>query len=171
VASETNPEVLYWDSCTYLDYLKGDEHPLHAQMQMVIEGWREGKVTLVTSALTITEVLWVKCSEDQARSMIDRSWEPKIVALFDPPHTQPLKIVELNRVVARAARELVWDHGIKPKDAVHVASALAGHCHMLHTNDTKLHKFSGKLGGTPKLRIEPPSWIRQMTLENGQQPS
>ena len=134
-------------------------------MEMILADWRSGNVTLVTSALTIAEVLWVKCEEDEARSMIDRSREPEIIALFDPPPSQRLTVVELSRITAMAARELFWDHGIKPKDAIHVASALATHCPVIHTNDVRLQEFSGRVGGTPELRIRAPSWVRQTEME------
>jgi hypothetical protein len=166
-----NPERVYWDSCTYLDFLQGEEHPLHAQMHMIIEDWRDGKVMIVTSALTIAEVLWVKCGVDGVRTVIDRSRDADIVALFDPPKGQRLRLIELDRAVGKAARQLVWDHGARPKDAIHLASALAGRCPVMHTADTELHKLSGKLGGVPLLKIVPATWVRQMTLESASPPS
>lgn len=164
MANNTNPDKVYWDSCTYLHFLQGD-HERHEQMQMVMEDWKSGAVRVFTSALTIAEVLWIKCEDDQARMMIDRSRDAEIIALFEPPKDQLFTLVEVSRVIATAARELVWDHGIKPKDAIHVVSALAAHCPVLHSNDGPLCKFSGKVGGTPVLRIEPPTWSRQIVFE------
>ena len=162
--SDKNPETVYLDSCTYLDYLKGD-HALHDQMQLMMDDWKAGNVRLVTSALTIAEVLWVKCDEDTARAMVDRSREPEIVALFEPPREQPFTLVEVTRVTAMAARELVWDYGVKPKDAIHIASALAAHCPVFYTNDGRLQKFSEKVKGAPVLRIEAPTWTKQTVLD------
>lgn len=157
----SNPERLYWDSCTYIDYLRGD-HPLRDAMSWIIEDWRAGKVEIVTSALTIAEVLWVKCAaEERARSLIDRPQDEAVVALFDPPEGVRFILVELSRVTARRARQLVWEQGIRPKDAIHVASALEAHCPVMHTNDTALLKRSTQVGGQPVLRIEAPQWVHE----------
>jgi len=150
---------IYWDSCTYLDFLKGD-HPLHDHMLAVMQDWGDGKVTLATSALTIAEVLWVKCEEDKARNMIPKSKEKDIRGLFEPGPPAELVLVELNRLTAESARDLVWRYGVKPKDAIHVASAQEANCDVFHSNDKDLWKLSEKLG----LRIEPPKWQRQETM-------
>lgn len=164
-----NPEKVYWDSVSYLNYLKGD-HPRHSDLQMVIDDWKSGAVTMVTSALTITEVLYVKIEDSSARMLIDRSREEDLRQLFEPPPQQFLTIVELNRWIAMGARELVWNYGVRPKDAIHVASALQARVPMLHTFDRGLIDLSGTLGGNPTLRIEEPQWTRQLDLES-EQPS
>lgn len=164
-----NPDRIYWDSVSYLNYLKGN-HPRHNELQMIIDDWKSGAVTIVTSALTITEVLYVKIQDSEARMQIDRSREEDLRQLFEPPPHQFLTIVELNRWIAMGARELVWSYGVLPKDAIHVASALQAHVPVLHTFDGGLIKRSGTLGGNPTLRIEEPQWTRQLNLE-GEQPS
>jgi len=50
---------------------------------------------------------------------------------------------------------VVWNHKIKPKDAIHVATALALKVPCLETFDTGLLKKSGRLG-TPALVIRRP---------------
>ena len=154
---------IYWDSCIYLDFLKGD-HPLHAVMLALMQDWQEGKVPLITSALTIAEVLWVHCDDAAARSMIPKSREKDIRDLFNPELPAKLEIVELSRLTAESARDLVWRHGVKPKDAVHIASALEAKCEVFQTNDKRLWQFSEKVGGDPVLRIEEPSWQRQEAM-------
>ena len=44
----------------------------------------------------------------------------------------------LTRQLAEAAWDLVWDHDIDPKDAIHVASALAAKVDVLNTFDGDL---------------------------------
>jgi len=143
-------------------------------MQMVIDDWRDGKVTMVTSALTIAEVLWWRTEQNPVRG-ISRGEEEGIRALFNPPRTQKLTIVEVSRKTAEAARELVWSAGIRPKDAIHVASAIQAKCPELHTSDQDLVTKSGTVGGNPSLVIKYPDWTRQgvMTaiLEQAQPPS
>ena len=45
--------------------------------------------------------------------------------------------------------EVVWDNRIKPKDAVHVATALNTKCTVLETFDKGLLEESGKVGNPP----------------------
>jgi predicted nucleic acid-binding protein len=158
----SNPERIYWDSCTYIDHLEGG-HPLADEMEMIMEDWRKGLVMLVTSALTIAEVLYVKCADVKRRA--DRSREKDIEALFNPPPGPRFLLVELNRTTSLKARDLVWNAGIDPKDAVHVASALEARCEVLFTTEGPLRTKTGLVGGTPTLRIEAPSWTKQLAAQ------
>lgn len=133
-------------------------------MLALMQDWQEGKVPLITSALTIAEVLWVKCDDAVAQSMIPKAREKDIRDLFNPEPPAQLQVVELSRLTAESARDLVWRHGVRPKDAVHVASALEAKCEVFQTNDKRLWKFSEKVGGDPVLRIEEPNWQRQEAM-------
>lgn len=155
----SNPTRVYWDTDTFLNYLEGG-HALQDHMAMVIEDWHSGKVTLVTSALTIAEVAWVRETAPNGQRRRVRPDEIDAVErLFSDP---TLLVVELHAHLAREARGLVWSHQIRPKDSVHVASALAASCEAMHTFDQGLHEKSGKLGGSPRLEICKPSWTRQL---------
>jgi hypothetical protein len=57
---------------------------------------------------------------------------------------------------ARWARDLVWDHSVDPKDAVHVASALSVAAPIMETYDVPLIGKSGKIGVPPLIIREPP---------------
>lgn len=48
--------------------------------------------------------------------------------------------IEVDRLIAEKARQLVRDHGWKPADAVHVATALRAECDQLLTWDEPLRK-------------------------------
>jgi hypothetical protein len=60
------------------------------------------------------------------------------------------------------ARGLVWDHGIAPKDAIHVATALDARLVLMNTFDGGLLGHSEKIG-SPRLTIERPA-IREPPL-------
>lgn len=160
----SNPDRVYWDSCTYLDHLEGS-HPLAATMETILDDWRAGVVTIVTSSLTIAEVLYVKCGDPLKLRQADIAKRADIEALFAP--NPNLLVVEVDRSVAEEARLLHWNHGIKPKDAIHVASALRAGCPVMHTTDGPLQAKSGLVGGAP-LRIEAPSWIKQLRVPVGE---
>jgi predicted nucleic acid-binding protein len=153
-----NSSVVYWDACTYLDYLTG-AHELKDAMELLIEDWHKGLVTIVTSTLTIAEVLFVRI-----QGKVDRTRERDIDALFDPPSPRKLLLVELNRLTALNARDIARI-GVQPRDAIHIASAIEAHCPLMHTTDQPLWARSGLVGGSPALRIEPPSWVKQTEVQ------
>ena len=64
--------------------------------------------------------------------------------------------MSITRSIAEDSRELVWDHGIDPKDALHVTSALAAKVDVLNTFDRSLIGKSMTVG-EPKLKIENPT--------------
>ena len=157
----SNPDPVYWDSCTYLDFLRGG-HPNQVHMRAALKDWEAGRVTLVTSTLTITEVLYVRCL--LPATWLNSSRRSDLLYLFSPSGDRKLTLVELTRPIAEAARDLCWNHGIRPKDAVHVASALAARCAVLHTHDGGLQKRSRQVGGNPILEITPPEWTWQTDM-------
>src|SRR5207253_2614151 len=58
---------------------------------------------------------------------------------------------DVDRFIAEDARELVWDKNVKPKDAIHLATALRQDVtfDQFDTFDGDLIKLSGKLGDPP----------------------
>ena len=139
----------YWDSATFLGWLKKepDKVPVCGP---VIEAAESGTVTLVTSALTIAEVLWLK-----GQPKIQPQQARKIEAFFR--HSW-IVVRELDRFIAEDARELVWTKNVKPKDAIHLATALRQDVQLdqFDTFDEGLIKLSGALGNPP-LTIGRPS--------------
>jgi predicted nucleic acid-binding protein len=157
----SNPDRLYWDSATFLDWLTG-EHANHAVMQLVIDDWEKGLVTMVTSAVTLAEVLFVRMP---STGRVDKARERDIDALFNPPPGRRLIIVETSRLTAYKARDLARNFSIGPRDAIHIASAIEGRCSTMHTTDAALWQKSGTVGGDPVLRIEAPSWTHEVTMD------
>ena len=155
-----NPTSVYLDSTFYFDRLI-THRPHHEVACRITEAWDAGEVELATSALTLTEVLYVPLLAADQREKIDRSRESDILDLFSQYDRRRFRLIELDRKTAEIARELVWDHNVRPKDAVHVASALRAEIPLLFTGDDELVKLSGKVSTSPSLRIETPWWIVQ----------
>ena len=147
----------YWDSVTFLGWLS-DEADKVPSCQPVPEAAEAGTVTLITSALTIAEVLWLKGHEkvpaQQAR---------KIEAFFR--HSWII-VREVDRFVAEDARELFWSKNVKPKDAIHLATALRQDVQLdqFDTFDDGLIRLSGSLGDPP-LTIGRPSLPPKLPFE------
>lgn len=162
-ATGRNPDLVYLDSNFYFDYLISNRAG-HQLAVDVINAWKAGAVELATSALTLTEVLYVKLDVPNERRKIDRSREPDIIDLFAEYGPRRLRLIETDRRVGEDARRVFYDCAIDPKDAIHVASAIRGRCPVMFSRDHKLLRASGKVGGTPTLVIKKPSWTVQTSL-------
>ena len=76
--------------------------------------------------------------------------------------------MNLTRKIAEDSRDLVWHHGVMPKDAIHIMTALGSKLGLFNTFDKPLIKKSGLLGGNPGLVIQVPSWHEpKLPLEGG----
>ena len=138
----------YWDSNAFLGWL-AEESDKVDYCRPVIEAAEAGRVRILTSALTIPEVLWIK-----GQDRISADSAAKVEAFF---RHKWIVIRELDRFIAEDARALVWSHNVKPKDAVHLATALKRDVPIdqLDTFDVPLSRFSGKLGEPPLIIGKP----------------
>lgn len=143
-------EHRYWDSDCFLGWLQ-DEADKAEACRAVLQEARLGNISIVTSALTIAEVLVLKGHERIAsnkRVMVEKFFKSEFII-----------VRSVTRRISESARVLVWDHGIYPKDAVHVATAIDAKLATLNTFDRGLMKKSGLLG-EPRLIIEKPTLIQ-----------
>ncbi len=151
-------ERFYWDSCAFLAYLLPEPSRV-GECNEALESAADGECIIVTSVLTLTEVVKLKghppLKEDQ-EDTIRRFFESDYIVLR-----------QLDRFIAEDARRLVWSEGVKPKDSIHLATALKWDIPELHTYDAGLLKLNGKLGN-PNLKITTPA-ARQRRI--AQQPA
>lgn len=148
-------ERIYWDSDAFLGWLNNEAGKTD-KCGGVIQRAERGEVLIVTSTLTLAECLWMrgqpKVPEDKAllvRRFFRRSY---------------IRVYNVTRKIAEHAQDLVWTKGIKPKDAIHVATALHLEVNALETFDDGLLKKSGTVGD-PLLKIREPEAPRQGRLE------
>ncbi len=136
----------YWDSDTFIAYLaseKDDERDVRCIAG--IERAERGESQIVTSAIALTEVLYMK-----GHVKIERAQEKVIQQFFAHNY---IHVRTVDRFTAEDARQLIWDWGVAPKDAIHVATAIRESADILYTFDKKLLGLSGRIG-SPLLRIE-----------------
>lgn len=130
----------YWDSDAFLGWLAEEEDKVE-ECQAVIRAAEAGKTLLITSALTLAEVLLLRggpaIPADRADA-VQRFFEHQYIVVND-----------LDRRIAEEAQKLVWHHSIKPKDAVHVATAIDVKVDRMETFDADLIKKSGMVGAPP----------------------
>ncbi len=148
-------EALYWDSNAFLAWLQ--EEPVSVDLcRATIERAEAGEVLIVTSALTIAEVLWLKNHPKvpEARAELVRGFFRRSY----------IRVRNVTRLIAENSQSLVWDHSIRPKDAIHVATALDAGLSVMETFDGPLLDKSGTVGD-PLLLIRKPQPPRQQSLD------
>lgn len=140
-------ERRYWDSDCFLGWLQAEDGKIESCRQVLNLAVR-GDIEILTSALTIAEVLNL-----QGHEPISSDRRQQVVDFFKRSYIVTMSIT---RRIAEESRELVWDHGIKPKDALHVSAALSAKVDVFNTFDRALIGKSHKVGN-PSLLIEIPT--------------
>src|SRR4051812_4874149 len=103
----------YWDTNCFLGVINEEEDKLPA-CRAVLREAEDGSLQIVTSALTLTEVLWPKGEprlSAESAEKVQRFFRYEWLVLYD-----------VDRTLAERAREVVWNHSVRPKDAIHVAT-------------------------------------------------
>jgi predicted nucleic acid-binding protein len=139
----------YWDSDCFLGWLQA-EPDKEASCREVLEAAQDGHILIVTSALTIAEVLALKGAAPipaENRQVVEDFFRNDYIVVRN-----------ITRRVAEKARSYVWDHGVRPKDALHVATAIDAGLDLFNSFDQPLIGKSGQIGNNP-LIIERPSWV------------
>jgi len=134
-----------------------DEADKAPELRPVMKAAQRGNVLLITSALALIEVIWLKPAPK-----LTPDKERKIRDFFN--HTW-IVVADVDRRTGEFARQLVWDHKVRPKDAVYVATAILRKADYLDTFDEELINLSGKVGGNPPLVIGRPHISEQLELE------
>lgn len=125
-------DIVYMDSCAFLAWLKGESGRAEV-IEAIFDEAAKGKIKILTSTLTIAEVLNIQ----GAKSPIPKEQREKVKSLFANEWIVPKGV---NRRFAEISQDMVWDHGIKPKDGIHVATAMVYKVTAFYTYDDGLIK-------------------------------
>jgi len=139
-------EPIYWDSDAFLGWLQEEA----GKVQLcagTLKRADQGEVVIFTSALTIAEVLWMR-----GAPMIPQEKADILRKFFRRSY---FRVRNVTRSISEEAQDLVWNHSIRPKDAIHVATALDAHVAALETFDEQLIGKSGTVGNPPLLIRKP----------------
>lgn len=147
-------ERIYWDSDVFLGWFQNEAGKVD-RCEGVIQRAERGEVLIVTSTLTLAEVLWMR---NQPRLSKDKA---DLVQKFF--RRSYIRVYNVTRKIAENAQGVVWDNGIKPKDAIHVSTAINLKVDALETFDDGLLKKSGQVG-EPLLKIRQPEPPAQGSL-------
>jgi len=149
-------ERIYWDSDAFLGWFQEDNGKVDL-CRHTLERAKNGEVLIVTSTLGIAESLWLR---GQAKIPKERA---ELVRKFF--RRSYIRTYNVTRKIAENAQDLVWDKGIAPKDAIHVATALSLGIPVIETFDKKLIRKSATLDD---LEIRNPLPPKQGTLDYDQ---
>lgn len=150
-------ELIYWDSDAFLGWLQAE--PGKSDLCAgTLKRADQGEVLILTSSLTIAEVLWMRGAPaiPQEKAEIVRKFFRRSY----------MRIRNVTRAVSESAQDLVWIHSIRPKDAIHVATALDAGVAALETFDEGLIGKTGTVG-KPSLLIRKPIEPAQKGLFDG----
>ena len=143
-----NSEVRYGDANFFLSYINEiiDRLPV---VSALLDESSKGTFDLITSTVSIVEVAFALTEQKkqllspEVEAQIDLLWEDRSV----------VELVEFHEQLGRDARGLMrtglergWS--LKPKDAIHLATASAYGSTTLYTYDKSLWKYSEMLGIT-----------------------
>ncbi|MEM9997392.1 MAG: type II toxin-antitoxin system VapC family toxin [Bacteroidota bacterium] len=148
----------YWDSSAFIAYFKAEEGRVEL-CQAVIDEAKRGQTRIITSALTLSEVVHIKGYEKLTQDL-----ENDLESFFEHDF---VVLVDLNRAISEYARKLMWRHGLRAYDANHLSSAIHADVHFVDAFDDKLLKQDGKFSrsdGTP-IRIGYPNLPIQTSLK------
>ncbi len=139
-------ELIYWDSDAFLGWLQ--EEPGKVELcDGTLHRAESGEVLILTSALTLAEVLWRRGGPVLAKDKADM-----LNRFFRRSY---FRVRNVTRAIAEEAQQIHWNNGILPKDAVHVATALREKVPTLETFDEALLKRSGTIGSPPLIIRKP----------------
>lgn len=144
----SKPIRIYWDSCVWLAIIleeravsKGEGQPdenRFAMCQSIIEGAERGIYEIIVSAFTLAEV----CKSRKAKS----ENSPKLQLFLDHEY---IIVIPVDKDIGLKAQTLQTSglFGLKPADAVHIASAQRANVGELHSFDTDMLKLDRKIAG------------------------
>lgn len=146
-------ERCYVDSNVFISLL----HKIPERFDACLHLWNRAlrdELVIVTSAMTIAEVVHLPPGSET-----EELKRKRIIDLFEYDF---IVVRAIDRSVAIAASELGRSFGLKPADAIHVATAVDVKADVLYTYDgsaggrKKMISFSGKIGTPPLLIMTPP---------------
>lgn len=134
LSTDVGPGSIAVDTAVFIYFI--EEHPRYLPLiAPLFEEADAGKRTLVTSAITLLEVLVVP----------HRAGDARLAERYESLLTQSrgVRLAEVSRDQLRAAAQLRAATGVRTPDALQIVSALSAGCRALVTNDRNLPAVPG----------------------------
>ena len=139
----------YWDSCTFLGYFNDEKDKIDGCIS-VLEDAQEKKLKIVTSSITLVEVIKIK-----GKPIPPKEQEEAIMRFFRAS-SEWIIFIDAERKTMEIARGLIRDFGLKAYDAIHSATAIRAKVNFIDTFDPDILKLSNKIGDPPIIVQNPP---------------
>ena len=156
----TSPNRVAWDSCTWIAHIQQEKirgsdgktivEDRGAMCRPVLDAAERGIIEIVISAITLVEVI----ARNRSAGIDDQT----VRDYFDNDY---ILIVNVDKQLGDFARRLMFagHPGLKPPDAIHLATACIANVRELHTFDERLLRLDGvidRLDGT-RLVVKKPA--------------
>jgi predicted nucleic acid-binding protein len=123
--------MLYLDSNVFI-YAAINTKDLGENARALLQKIQQGEIRAKTSALTFDEVFWAVRKHD-----VEAAFEA-CQALLNFPN---LDIVPVDRELVIFALQLIKEHHLAPRDAIHAATAIAGKANAIVSTDAHFDKI------------------------------
>lgn len=130
--------LVYWDSDLFISRIQRTAGRIEVLEELTRLAECE-KLKLATSAYTLVEV----AKFDELDLPSDEE-EKLIVDFFENPF---IAVLPIDDATARIARQVIRDHRMKPKDAIHLATALRHKVPVLHAYDDHFLRIAHDVDG------------------------
>jgi len=135
----------YWDACIFIAWITDERVPPRQAGEMeglaeIVDEIDRGLSTLVTSAITLTEVLASTLTAEQRQRFELTMKRPTTVVM-----NVDMRVGQLSSDIRDHYRQLGLR--LKTPDAIHLASAILAKADVLHTFDPDLLRFDGNAAG------------------------
>ncbi|OGI00185.1 MAG: hypothetical protein A2Y25_00360 [Candidatus Melainabacteria bacterium GWF2_37_15] len=148
-------EQVYWDSSVFLGWFLNENDRVE-KCKAGIELAQKEKLIILTSAITLTEVIKIK-----GQKPLQSEQEEEIKKIFEYEY---IKLINIDRYIAEDARHLIWTYPhLHPKDSIHLASAIKEKIPVLNSFDDHFLKLNGKF---QNIVISQPNFPRQLILNS-----
>ena len=141
-------EIIYWDSCIFIAFLKGENHGESATEAIRIQAaeFDANKIVLATSTVGVMEVLSMKL-EDEVKDKLEKMIRRSNFILIETNEFVARKAAILrNHCYTKSKEAGKLEFKISPADAIHVSSGMAVEASKIVTTDKKDKKGKGELG-------------------------
>jgi len=128
-------EIVYWDSDCILGWLKAEVDKADI-CRGTLDKASNGELVIGISAISLIEVIKLK-----DRPHLRKEQETTISEFFE---NYFFKLFDVTRFLSEYARNLIWQYNLKPKDSIHVATAVFNNIPKIHTFDSDLLKLDGE---------------------------
>lgn len=142
------PRRIYWDSTVYIHRIQQTPDRIDV-LNAISDAAEAGSIVFLASTLVLAEVA-------KTGQIAGKDEEEKVKKLADLWENEFFVIQGVDRAIALKAAEYVRNFGLKPSDAIHVATALALGANELQTYDEGVLSRDGRIGH-PALSIKKPS--------------